>query len=180
MTGGMGWNSLAFTGRRVTLWEALRKLSRYSRFRPMLHFYVLGTMDLRDADGREVRSLSQSKPLGLLAYLVLANRYAYDRRDTLAALLWPELDSAKARAALSRAVYQLRGALGAAVIASRGDEALALDRSTLRCDAVLLEELSAAREWRQALDLYRGDLLTGLHITNASTDFDLWLEVRRT
>ncbi|HUF49301.1 MAG TPA: BTAD domain-containing putative transcriptional regulator [Longimicrobiales bacterium] len=145
----------------------------------MLQFHVLGTVDLRDDGRREIRGLSQSKLFGLLSYLVLAKPYGYQRRDRLAALFWPELDDAHARAALSRAIYQLRSVLGADVIISRGDEALLIARSQLRCDAVLMEELHAAREWRQALELYHGDLLAGLHVASADSDFDLWLEERR-
>lgn len=145
----------------------------------MLHFYALGTLDLRDGEGRELRGLSQSKPLGLLAYLILAKPYGYHRRDQLAALFWPELDSVKARAALSRAIYQLRSAVGAEVIVSRGDEALAVNRAHLRSDAGLIEEMCARRDWKPALDLYRGDLLAGLHLSSVAPEFDAWLETRR-
>jgi DNA-binding SARP family transcriptional activator len=89
----------------------------------MIQFHTLGLLDLRGPDGRELRSvLQQPKRVGLLAYLAIASPRRFHRRDSLLALLWPELDQEHARAALRRSLYFLRAELGAEVVAGRGDD----------------------------------------------------------
>src|SRR6476661_6425113 len=70
--------------------------------------------------------LAQSKPVALLAYLALSPDGRFQRRDRLVGLLWPDLDQSHARAALRKALFDLRTALGADVIATRGDDDVAL------------------------------------------------------
>jgi DNA-binding SARP family transcriptional activator len=55
-------------------------------------------------------AVERHKALALLAYLAVTR--ASHRRETLAALLWPELDQARARAALRRTLSALNTALG--------------------------------------------------------------------
>jgi DNA-binding SARP family transcriptional activator len=53
----------------------------------MIRLRTLGALDLRDADGQELRGvLAQPKRAALLAYLALATPRGYHRRDTLLAL----------------------------------------------------------------------------------------------
>src|SRR5204862_175205 len=62
---------------------------------------TLGTLDLRDGDGREIRPLlQQPKRLSLLLYLAMESPRRFQRRDSLLALFWPDLDTEHARAAL--------------------------------------------------------------------------------
>src|SRR5688572_11157846 len=94
----------------------------------MIRFLMLGTVDLRDTEGREVRAvLRRPKLLALLAYLGIARPAGFHRRDTLVALLWPELDHAHARNALRQAVHSLREALGRDALVSRSDEELGVN-----------------------------------------------------
>ena len=59
----------------------------------MIHFRMLGGLSLTGADGREVRSLlAQPRRLALLAYLAAGIPRDFQRRDSLVALFWPELD----------------------------------------------------------------------------------------
>src|SRR5438309_11613009 len=75
----------------------------------MIRLRLLGTVDLRDSQGRELGAvLRRPKLLALLGYLTVARPRGLQRRDTLVALLWPELDHAHARNALSQAVHALR------------------------------------------------------------------------
>ena len=152
----------------------------------MVELRVLGTLELRDAEGREVRRvLAQPKRLTLLVYLALTR--ATHRRDALLALFWPELDAERARLALRQAVHFLRAALGPEVIASRTSEELAVGDGALRCDAVeldrALDDADAADEGAsrraQALDLYRGDLLPGFHAGEVSSELEEWLDGER-
>lgn len=145
----------------------------------MIGFRTLGIIELRGHDGREPVVL-QPKRLAVLAYLVLAKPRGYHRRDTVAALFWPEVEGSKARAALSRVIYLLREELGEEAVLSRGDHEIGVDHGRIRCDAVLLEDLYATREWRQALDVYHGDLLAGFYVSDAAPEFDQWLDERRT
>src|SRR2546426_2417448 len=68
----------------------------------MIRFRMLGGVSLTAADGHEVRSLlAQPRRLALLAYLAAATPRDFQRRDSLVALFWPELDQKHARAARS-------------------------------------------------------------------------------
>src|SRR5438094_220079 len=79
----------------------------------MISFRMLGSVELRDSQGRELDAiLRRPKLLALLGYLTIARPWGFQRRDTLVALLWPELDHAHARNALNQAVHALRQALG--------------------------------------------------------------------
>ncbi|MGD8322164.1 MAG: hypothetical protein PVJ02_17065, partial [Gemmatimonadota bacterium] len=75
----------------------------------MLSLRAFGTLDARDDAGEPLEALlAQPKRAGLLAYLALSQPGDFQRRDTLLALFWPELDQAHGRAALSQALTFLR------------------------------------------------------------------------
>lgn len=144
----------------------------------MIEFRSLGSVELTSADGAPLeRVLAQPKRLALLAYLAAARPAGFHRRDTLLALLWPELDQAHARPALRIALHFLRRELGARVLRPRGD-AVALAHDACWCDVAAFA--TALRDGRlgDALSLYRGPFLGGLHIADAP-DFDAWLEGER-
>src|SRR5216684_1360938 len=116
----------------------------------MIRLQLLGTVDLKDSQGRELGSvLRRPKLLALLGYLSVARPQGFQRRDTLVALLWPELDHTHARNALSQAVHTLRRALG-----------------------------HEAGQAERALELYRGGLLNGLHVSDVP-EFERWLDEER-
>ncbi len=146
----------------------------------MIRFQTLGALDLRDADGRELGAvLRQPKRLALLAYLAIGSPRRYHRRDSLLALFWPDLDQEHARAALRRAIYFLRGELGAGVIAGRGDEEICVPEAELWCDAAALDLAIAAGDPAGALALYRGPLLDGLYVAGAASELQDWLDRER-
>jgi serine/threonine-protein kinase len=145
-----------------------------------IEFRTLGAVDLRAPDGRELHAvLRQPKRLALLAYLAVSPPRRFHRRDSLLALFWPDLDDEHARASLRRALYFLRSELGAAVVAGRGDDEVSVPEETLWCDAVAMERALAAGDPERGLALYRGDLLDGLHVTGAASEFEEWLERER-
>lgn len=145
----------------------------------MIDFRVFGSLDLRRSDGHELRSvLAQPKRLALLAYLAVASPRGFHRRDKLLPLFWPEADQDHARGSLRKAVHVLRQALGEGAIVSRGDEEIGLDFGGIWCDAAAFEQALDARAAEQALALYQGDLLNGLHLSD-SPEFDRWLEAER-
>jgi DNA-binding SARP family transcriptional activator len=141
---------------------------------------LLGGTQLRgvppaDAD----RLLAQAKAVALLAYLALAPRDRYVRRDRLVGLFWPELDQAHARGALRKIVHAIRSTLGPDAILARSDEDLALAPDALWCDATEFTAAADAGQAARALELYRGDLLDGFHLPGCA-DFGMWLDGERT
>ena len=145
----------------------------------MFRLRVLGQMDLRDPHGCEVTAvLVQPKRLALLAYLAMTGTTGFQRRDLLLPLFWPELTESGARNALRQAVHQLRRALGADVVLSRGTDMLAADESRLWCDARAFEAALSRGALDEAMALYGGDLLPGFALEGAP-EFDRWLEDMR-
>ena len=90
-----------------------------------LKLYLLGSPQV-EVDEKPVE-ISRRKVLALLAYL--AGSGEASRRDTLAALLWPETTSRRSRAALARHLSELKQRLG--------EKPLIIERETvnLRRDA---------------------------------------------
>lgn len=145
----------------------------------MIHLRTLGALDLRAADGHEIRSvLVRPKRLALLLYLVLAAPRGYHRRDKLLALFWPECDESHARNALSQALHVLRRGLGEGVLVNRGDDEVGLAEGMLQCDAVAFEAALERQQLEEALELYRGDLLEGL-LAGDAPEFERWIEEER-
>jgi len=145
----------------------------------MIELRMLGTLSLTSADGRDVQALlGQPRRLALLAYLAAATPQGFHRRDSLLALFWPELDQDHARAALRQALHVVRDAVGAGAVASRGDEEIGLDFDQVLCDVAAFERAVDEDQFREALDLCRGNLLEGFFISDAP-EFERWLETER-
>jgi DNA-binding SARP family transcriptional activator/tetratricopeptide (TPR) repeat protein/TolB-like protein len=143
----------------------------------MIRFRALGSLDLRRQDGQEIRAVvAQPKRVALWTYLTLARPHGFHRRDHLLPMFWPDADDERARAALSRAIYFLRHEVGD-VIVSRGDE-IAINRERVWCDVSAFEEQCAAGEPREALNVYRGDLLPGF-FASSGNNFEEWLDGER-
>jgi DNA-binding SARP family transcriptional activator/TolB-like protein len=145
----------------------------------VIELRTLRRLDLRGPDRRDLTSLlAQPKRLALLAYLSIASPRGFHRRDSLLALFWPESDQEHARTSLRKALHVLRQTVGERTILSRGDEEIAIDREALWCDAECFDEALDRGAAEQALALYGGDLLTGLHVS-MSSGFERWLEEER-
>lgn len=146
----------------------------------MLRLRLFGPLELSAPDGRDLRPLlAQPKRVAVLACIAARPAGTFVRRDTLLGLFWPELDQPAARRSLRQALHLLRTHLGADVLLARGDEELAIDPAHLAVD--VSEFLTAAGERRgEALDLYRGDLLSGFFLSGGSVEFERWLEETRT
>ena len=141
---------------------------------------VLGPLDVRDARGREVRSvLRQSKRLALVSYLALAGRDRFRRRDTVVGLFWPEAEQRAARASLRQALSWLRHELGSGVLTHRGEEEIGVAADHLWCDAVAFDEAISSQNPEQALTLFRGDLLEGVFVVGAGPELERWLDDER-
>jgi TolB-like protein len=127
----------------------------------------------RLGDGTTRRVPLQPKRLALLAYLALAQPRGLHRRDSVLVVFWPEESERRARNALNQTIHAVRRDLGADVLVSRGHEEVGVDDALLWCDAVAFEERLEHRRLEEALELYRGPLLQGLHVSGA-IGFDRW------
>jgi DNA-binding SARP family transcriptional activator/TolB-like protein len=145
----------------------------------MHSFRLLGGIELSGADGKEVDGLlRQPKRVALLAYLALPRPGTWHRRDSLLATFWPETEQLKARTALRSALYTLRRHLDEGAIRTRGDDEVSLDPQIFSTDVAKMMDDIAANRHAEALELYTGDLLPGLHIDEAE-GFEKWLGSER-
>lgn len=147
----------------------------------MIDFQTLGAAELEENLGPGTRPIAvQAKRMALLAYIALAGRGRWRRRDSIVALFWPDLDEEHARSALRQALTYLRRTLGASAILTRGEDAVAVGSETLRCDAVLFDEAIAAGRLENAAAFYRGDFLDGLFVADGSPELEQWIDRERT
>jgi TolB-like protein/DNA-binding SARP family transcriptional activator/Flp pilus assembly protein TadD len=147
--------------------------------RAMLTLRAFGALDLRDAEGAPLGSvLAQTKRAALLAYLVLSRPGELHRRDTLLALFWPETEQERGRKALSQALSFLRKEVGEEVLVTRGVEEVGVNSAQVRCDVLAFREALKGEDWAEALSLYRGDLLEGVHVKGAPAVVD-WVDRER-
>ena len=145
----------------------------------MIELRLLGPQSIRRSDGREFGKLpAQPKRFALLAFLALENG-SLQRRDAIAAMFWGDSDQQAARRALRNTLFNLREALGDGVITTQGDELLGVDPSMITTDVARLHEAFAAGRYEETADLYRGELLSGIHFPNAGDAFEEWLSSQR-
>jgi len=160
-----------------------------------LSLSLLGALQVT-LDGEPVTRFGSAKTQALLAYLA-AEAGRPHRRETLAALLWPERPDRTARSNLRNALSMLRQAVG-----DRGEThtdaaippVLLVTRETVQFDRTsdcwvdvhafqaLVQERDSADSpidrLTQAVALYRGDFLEGFHLTE-STAYDDWAMLTR-
>ncbi|HSJ62469.1 MAG TPA: hypothetical protein VK922_01065, partial [Gemmatimonadaceae bacterium] len=129
----------------------------------MVRLHLLGPPEVRNSRG--VVPLPP-RLLALAGYLALAPPDRSVRRDVLLATFWPDSDVESARDALNQAIYELRRSLGSETVASRGKGEVALG-ATVDADVREFHARLADGRHGEALELYRGDLLEGLHISRA-------------
>lgn len=126
-----------------------------------------------ERDGQAVQASSR-KGMALLAYLAVESGRPYSR-DELAALLWPDFEQTRARAAVRRTLSRLNGALGAEWAIREGDR-VRLNPAGINDVAQFQNHLQQG-ELDQALALYQGDFMAGFTL-NDSPAFDTWQRQR--
>lgn len=145
---------------------------------PPIKLLLLGGIELRGVEREQAdKVLAQPKIVALLALLALSPDGHLQRRDRLVAMLWPELDQAHARTALRKALHAVRSVLGDAIRA-RGDEEVGLEDSIVWCDAQELIRCSERGLALRVVELHRGDLLPGFHLSDC-VEFERWLDDER-
>ncbi|MBN1812529.1 MAG: tetratricopeptide repeat protein [Anaerolineae bacterium] len=133
---------------------------------PALHIRLFGSLVLAWGD-EALSPPSSATARSLLAYLAFHHERAIPR-DRLVGLFWPERPDARARRALSQALWQARSALGPAADRLAAErEAIVLEwRDGDWLDVAEFERLaggSALRSLIAAVDLYRADFLEGIY-----------------
>lgn len=136
---------------------------------------TLGRIELRGDDGRSLEAvLRHPKRLCLLACLCASHPPRLHRRDTLVALLWPELDEIHARGALRQELYQLRRVLGADAICGQRTDMIGVPADRVWSDVREFEAALAEGRNADALALWHGEFLPGLHLQGG--EFERWLD----
>lgn len=111
------------------------------------------------------------KAVALLAYLAVTGRS--QRREFLAALLWPESDEARSRASLRRTLSAASSA-GPALVVSRHE--IGLDPTSYESDVIRFKYLAQGHDMAmlvEAAEVGREPFLSGFSL-RGSTDFDDW------
>lgn len=142
----------------------------------MYELELLGAVNLR-REGHQLVRPPQPKRLALLCYLLLSKPRGYRSRDELLAMFWPESDHASGRASLRKAVHGLRKVLGARAIEGTGERLRACPER-LSCDAIRFEQAIDDGRLQEAMQLYRGELLPGFHVSGIPA-FERWLDMER-
>lgn len=110
---------------------------------------------------------------GLLVFLGMEGEVT---RDRLLSLFWPDRDQEKARHALSQALYELRQELGSSWVQSGGS--LVRTTDAVQVDAREFEALVQEGRKEEALDLYAGHFLEGVHLAQTHA-FEDWVSGHR-
>jgi DNA-binding SARP family transcriptional activator len=146
----------------------------------VIQLALLGKLDLIGGDGAALDApLRQAKRVALLAYLAVARPIGYHRRDKIAALFWPELPADRARAALRTTLSRLRDDHGAELIFGRGADELAVDATLVRCDVREFDAAIETARFADAVGLYRGPFLDGVHVEGAGEELEDWIAGER-
>jgi DNA-binding SARP family transcriptional activator len=160
---------------------------------PGLHIHLFGPLRI-EREGQILSPPASADARALLAYLVMHSTRPL-ARSVLVGVFWPDLPEAKARRALSRALWHLRRAIPD-LVQAEGDmlvvdpqvpvwvDVNAFRQAAERAFALPPSEEAAAREaLEEAVALYQGDLLEGFYddwaLAARERLHDIYLNVRR-
>ena len=127
--------------------------------------------------GATLPSLPRRRAEAALAVLAVCG----DRgctRERLIALLWPESDEAHSRHGLRDVLGAIRQTLGTGGVLSSGDS-VRLDPTVVDSDVLAFSQAVASGRHADAVHVYAGPLLDGVHM-NGAPDFERWLDGERT
>jgi DNA-binding SARP family transcriptional activator len=110
------------------------------------------------------------KATALVAYLAVTGQP--QARDSLAALLWPDAETERARGALRRTLSTLRTGLGGDELRVEGPR-IALDDGSIDLDVRRFRALVVDDRLDDAVTAYTGDFLSGFTLRD-SAGFDEW------
>ncbi len=139
----------------------------------MLRLKTFGGLWLGGEEGPSTGAAAQRRRLVLLAALAAAGQKGMSR-DAIVGLLWPEVDEARARAALSQSLYALKRDTGEDALVL-GYDVLTLNADIIRSDVSEFEHAIARGDFEAAANLYGEPFLAGVFISEA-VDFEHWLD----
>ena len=139
----------------------------------MLRLKTFGGLWLEADEGPLTGAATQRRRLVLLAALAAAGQKGMSR-DAVVGLLWPEVDEARARAALSQSLYALKRDTGVDELVL-GHDVLTLNSGIVWSDVSDFEAAIARGDSEAAANLYSGPFLDGVFISEA-VDFEHWLD----
>jgi DNA-binding SARP family transcriptional activator len=138
-----------------------------------------------------ILDVPRRKSIALVAYLAITQQP--QSRDTIATLLWPELDQERARGALRSALHSLTALFPHDVFTAKRDT-LVLNKEAIWVDVRAFHDCLAQRRththphdiicetcvrlFEEALDLYQDDFLAGFSL-NDSAEYDEWQGFQR-
>ncbi|MFN8457938.1 MAG: tetratricopeptide repeat protein [Anaerolineae bacterium] len=142
-----------------------------------LQLALLGNLQI-SLDGVLLSGLDTNKAKALLCFLAVSGRP--HARQSLIGLLWGNMPEIEAKANLRVTLANLRRLLGDHLLITR--DTVAFNReSAYQLDVELFEAKYQAtqpeadlRLWREAVELYRGELLEGFYVRDAP-DFEEWV-----
>ncbi|HSM37218.1 MAG TPA: BTAD domain-containing putative transcriptional regulator [Longimicrobiales bacterium] len=144
----------------------------------MLRLLTMGGLSLADERGHEVRRVLR-RPKWVAFLCVLATSRGWVSRESLLALLWPELDEPHARHALRQTLSELKATLPAGTLRSEAGAGLMADPDELWSDAADLQQAARDLEHQRVRDLYGGEYLPGFDGAARSRSFEDWLDRQR-
>jgi len=98
-------------------------------------------------------------------------------RDKLVGLLWPEVDTERARHSLTQALYAARRALSVDDLFIVGAD-IRLNRERIGSDFADFEAAIATGDHARAVELYHGPFLDGFYVSGAP-EFERWASAQR-
>lgn len=142
----------------------------------MLSLRLLGGLSIARDSGPITGPAAQPARLALLAVLAVPRPRSVSR-DKLVAFLWPDHDDARGRRNLSDTLYVLRRELGEETIVTAGD-AVRLDPDRVEVDVTAFERALERGAAREAVELYAGPFLDGVHLRD-TVAFERWADGHR-
>lgn len=141
---------------------------------PILNISLLGSV-LFEVNGVK-KDIATRKAAALLIYIAVTNQP--QRRDSLAALFWPEFDNSRAKASLRRALADIKRGLGPDWLLTGRQMAQLNEQADIQIDVnrfrtLLSDSQVSPSNCIQAIELYRADFLDGFSLKD-SLAFDEW------
>jgi DNA-binding SARP family transcriptional activator len=143
----------------------------------VLRLHTFGSAFVARATGEPIGgAASQRRTVALLALLSVAGDAGMSR-DKLVGLLWPDVDSERARHSLTQALYNARKALGADdLFVAEAD--VRLNQGRLTSDVREFGAAIDAGDLKHAVALYRGSFLDGFFVSGAA-ELERWISSQR-
>lgn len=145
-----------------------------------LELRLLGDFEAR-GKANQLVDVSAKKNRALLAILALSPS-GWVPRERLANLLWSDRGDVQARSSLRQSLLWLRKDFSVVdrSLVSAHDDRVTLDRARVEIDVVSFQKCATADDaavLRQAMNLYRGELLANMTIRDSA--FEEWIGVER-